>query len=796
MNRMKTNRTPTLLLLLVLAGTAQSQHVDTLVNRFKQYRENTLQEKIYVHIDRTFYLTGETLWFKVYNVDGTLHKPLDVSKVAYAEVLDAANFAVLQAKIELDQGTGSGSFFIPASLSSGNYRLRVYTSWMKNFLPEYYFNQHLTIVNPFVAPEVRPEKNQPACQIDFFPEGGNLVSGSRSKVAFSVHGRSGDHSTCSAWIVDDRNDTVAAAVPGRSGLGSFYFTPIKNRHYTAIITDGKTRATSEHALPQAYEAGYVMHLEDKGETIEVTVRATEVSQSTVYLFVHARQVIARAERKDLDNQTATFVLPRKDLSKGISHFTLFDGNLQPVCERLFFIYPTKELQVSISASQKAFLPRKKVSVTLETRNSKGIAGSAQVSMAVYKTDSLPQPDRKSILPYLWLEADLPGVIESPGYYFSGESSEVRMAMDNLMLTQGWRRFDWTEVLNRTYNYEFLPEVRGHIVTGVISKGGTEQRGVFAYLGSPGKIIRAYGSWSNPEGRVRFEIKDFYGPRRIIIQAKADSPEDYTIRVLDPFSPAPDNERLPEWKMGEENKKELLARSMAMQVQHIYYFDTRGNRTTLPVVDSSAFYGDADDTYYLDDYTRFPVMEEVMREYVPGVFVRKRKDGFHFIVLDLVNGGVLPGDPMVLLDGVPVLDVDDIMAVDPRRIRKLEVVKRQYHLGQAVFFGIVSYSSYQGDLAGMEVDPRSLSLNYDGLQLKREFHSPQYGRQQENNRLPDQRHLLHWEPTIRTDETGKHTVEFFTSDVAGNYIVVVEGLNHEGDAGTGTLTFTVTQPENH
>ena len=99
----------------------------------------------------------------------------------------------------------------------------------------------------------------------------------------------------------------------------------------------------------------------------------------------------------------------------------------------------------------------------------------------------------------------------------------------------------------------------------------------------------------------------------------------------------------------------------------------------------------------------PVMEEVMREYVPGVFVRKRKDGFHFIVLDLVNGGVLPGDPMVLLDGVPILDVDDIMAVDPRRIRKLEVVNRQYHLGQAVFFGIVSYTSYQGDLAGVEVE---------------------------------------------------------------------------------------------
>lgn len=792
---MNKNLNLALLSLLILAGTAQGQHSDTLVNRFKKYRENTLQEKIYAHIDRTFYLTGETLWFKVYNVDGTLHQPVDVSKVAYAEVLDAANFAVLQAKIELDQGMGNGSFFIPASLSSGNYRLRVYTGWMKNFLPEYYFDQHITIVNPFVAPELQTQRNQHTCQIDFFPEGGNLVSGIRSKVGYRIHARSGDHSACTALIVDDSNDTLATIVPGRSGLGNFYFTPESNRRYRAVVR-GKTGTTSTHALPQVHNTGYVMHLEDKAENIEVTIRAKEVSQRGVYLFVHARQIITRAERKDLDNHTATFTLSRKDLAEGISHFTIFDGNLQPVCERLYFIYPRKELRVSISANQKVFLPRKKVSVTLETRNSNGVPGPAHLSMAVYKTDSLPQPGRKGILPYLWLDADLTGTVESPEYYFSTEGAEVQTAMDNLMLTHGWRRFDWAEVLNSQYIYEFLPEVRGHIVTGVISKGEKEQRGVFTYLGSPGKIIRAYGSWSNPEGKVRFEIKDFYGPRRIIIQAKTDSSEAYTIRIMDPFSRAPGRQDLPEWNMGANNEKELLARSMAMQVQDIYYFDTFGNRTILPEVDSSAFFGEADATYYLDDYTRFPVMEEVMREYVPGVFVRKRKDGFHFVVIDLVNGGVLPGDPMVLLDGVPVLDVDDIMAVDPRRIRKLEVVNRQYHLGQAVFFGIVSYTSYQGDLAGLEVDPQSLSLNYDGLQLKREFHSPQYNRQQENDRLPDQRYLLHWEPNILTDETGKQEVEFFTSDVPGNYVVVLEGLNQEGDAGSGSFAFTVTPPENN
>ena len=173
----------------------------------------------------------------------------------------------------------------------------------------------------------------------------------------------------------------------------------------------------------------------------------------------------------------------------------------------------------------------------------------------------------------------------------------------------------------------------------------------------------------------------------------------------------------------------------------------------------------------------------------------KSSGFHFVLVDQVYGGVLRGDPMVLVDGVPVLDVDDIMSMDPLRVRKLEVVKRPYYLGQSVFFGIVSYTTYRGDLGGLELDPKSVSLNYDGLQLKREFHKPQYSRDQQNDRMPDERHLLHWEPYAVTDIQGKRQLEFFTSDVPGNYVIIAEGISPEGHAGTTAYTFQVTVPGN-
>jgi hypothetical protein len=238
------------------------------------------------------------------------------------------------------------------------------------------------------------------------------------------------------------------------------------------------------------------------------------------------------------------------------------------------------------------------------------------------------------------------------------------------------------------------------------------------------------------------------------------------------------------------EKEFQSRAIAMQVQDIYYEDIVASPPAIKT-DSSAFYGKADETYFLDDYTRFPVMEEVMREYVPGVFVRKRKDGFHFIVVNLVNGGVMQGDPMILLDGVPLFDADRIMQVDPRLVKKLEVVKRPYYLGPLFMPGIVSYTTYQGNTAGLEMDPESISINYDGLQLYREFYSPRYETQKQfESRMPDKRYLLYWNPNVRVDRSGSANVQFFTSDVRGQFAVVVQGLSRDGHAGSTQYFFTV------
>ena len=156
-------------ILTCFASRCLAQSQPGVSSKFENYSKNSLQEKLFVHSDRSTYLTGELLWFKVYAVDGTYNKPLNMSKVAYVDILDDKQIAVMQAKIALVNGSGSGSIFIPVTINNGAYKLRAYTSWMKNFSPEFYFEKVITIINPQIIPEADMEKNSPSYNIQFFP---------------------------------------------------------------------------------------------------------------------------------------------------------------------------------------------------------------------------------------------------------------------------------------------------------------------------------------------------------------------------------------------------------------------------------------------------------------------------------------------------------------------------------------------------------------------------------------------------------------------------------------------------
>lgn len=741
----------------------------TIDEKFKRYRQQVAQEKMYVHTDRELYITGENLWLKIYTVDGAFHRPSDMSHVAYVELMTESGDAVVQAKVSLSNGQGSGTVFLPATLNSGKYLLRAYTRWMKNFDSEFFFQKTITIVNTFIRLDVSPTATA-GIEAHFFPEGGQWIAGVEGRVGFKVTDDKGRSVAFRGSLINEQNDTLLHFRPFKFGMGNFSFTPSDTK-YRAVITVDRQQKVFD--LPRVSTSGYSMSVVEEQGKVRVRV-STKSEFSGLSLFVHARQIIARSMQLQIVNGVASFELPVNEFPEGISHITIFNTSQQPVCERLYFRRPAHPLEVAAGTDKKEYGTRKPVTLNIKS------ADKSSLSVAVYRLDSLSDLSRNGILEYLWLSSDLKGFIEEPEFYFN-DTDEARIGADNLMMTQGWRKFNWNDVLNANPVIQFAPEYQGHVIEGTVkNQSGEPAPRILTYLASPDKIINTYGSRSDKDGKVRYVLRNMYGPRKLVMYNDTTC----TIELQSPFSKNASARRLPPFRLNTGTEGDLLTRSIWMQAQDIYF-----GETIRPVrFDSTAFYGRPDEKYLLDDYTRFPVMEEILREYVPGVMVRKQRDGYRLVLLNDVTKKLIASSPTVLIDGVPVFDINKVLAFDPLRVNKLEVVNRHFYSGNSIFYGLVSFTTYTGDMAGFPLDHHYTTINFDGLNLAREFYSPDHEKKPAAF-LPDQRSLLYWNPDVTGNVEGS-SLKFHTSDLEGRYAVIVEGLSGDGRAGRTTYEFTV------
>ena len=766
-----------LLISLLIQGRLLAQ--DDLLRHWTAYHDSHLYEKVFVQTDKTCYLCGELCWFKCYDVSASNRRPLALSHVAYVEVLDARDKPVLQAKIALDAGSGSGALYLPFTLASGAYTLRAYTNWMKNEPAGYFFQKDLTILNTREgAAPPPPTQAPPAIQVSFFPEGGNLVSGLPSTIAFQGTDVYGEPIDFTGTVTDDRGDTLLRFQPEAQGMGRFDLTPVQGRRYTTLVhtADGRSITGS---LPPAYAQGYTLHLDTVPDgRLRVTVHGSGAGR--LYLLVHTNQSVETAVAQTLSDGQATFLVAPGSLDPGVAHLTLFNEDRQPLCERLWFKYPTSPHTLDLQTDRATYATRAGVSVHVKAPP--GVSGT-DLSVTAYRMDSLQGGEEANIYAYLWLVSDLSGPVAHPGYYFDHPGAAQRTALDNLLLTQGWRRFRWEDVLgDSTPAFTYIPEYKGHVVTGRIvdTRTGAPAPNMEGYLSVPGNRTQLATAISDSAGRVAFDMPAMYGSTEIIVQTNTARDSMYRIDIANPFSEVYPGHPLRPFTLPLNNPVTLTERSLSMQVQNAYAA-MRVQAPFLPAdADTTAFYLHPDLTYMLDDYVRFTTMEEVLREYVQLVNVYRKGTHFHLWAYNAPGQAPFDDDPMILLDGVPIFNTDQFMKYDPLKVRRLEVLTRRYFLGGVFFTGLLNWTTYHGDLNGYELDPHATALDYEGLQEKRTFYSPSYASDaQKASRLPDFRNVLFWDPRLSLPAKGDGVVRFFTSDLPGKYAVIVQGISAEG-----------------
>lgn len=338
---------------------------------------------------------------------------------------------------------------------------------------------------------------------------------------------------------------------------------------------------------------------------------------------------------------------------------------------------------------------------------------------------------------------------------------------------------------RDPNHHFV-EYRSHQIAIRYTDKHTKQpmSGKAAWLSFPGKQDKLYVNDTDEYGIARFNVRGAYGTQQLAT-ALASGVES-TVEWLSPFDVGYPG-GMTVLNDGDYDysslQQEIASHSLHVQVQNEYQAAER-TQFYRPEVDTLPFFGKADRTYWLDDYTRFIIMEEVLREYVMEVSVRKRREGFNLRVLDRANGHYFSSDPLILLDGVPLASADEIMAYDPLNIQKIDVITGAYFYGSKRHEGIVSFHTYEGTLAEFTLHPSITLLPYEGLQDERAFYTPQYdSMQQRNSRMPDTRNVLLWVPAVRWDHIGKAQLAITTSDLKGSFVVVVQGIDEQGNRGS-------------
>lgn len=759
-----------------------SAQIEKTAQELQKHQFENFQEKIYAHLNRPDLIVGEILWFKLYAVDATLHKPSYLSKIAYVELLDMNNHPVLQTKIDLAAGFGQGSFYLPSTLATGQYTFRAYTNWMKNFDEAFFFHQSVTLINTLKATESVVGFLNNTVLLELFPEGGQWVFGLPSRTAFKVT-RGGLGIKSKVALLNQKNDTVAKAITLVNGMGRFEFTPEPGNMYQAIAYNSAL-SIAQKSLSPINNNGYTLLVSDTLQQIKIKAYSTE-SSTSVAMIVHTRQSIKGIGEQTTKNGLATFFLDKEKLGDGITHITIFDGSNKPVCERLYFKKPVSP-KLKVTPNQELYGTRRKITVSIS-----GAEALTNFSMSVFRTDSTRV--ESSIAANILLTSDLAGFVETPEYYFSSDTNAL-LAADNLMLTHGWRRFNWEKLKVPKQELIYLPEIRGHLVQAkIVTETGEPAGFKTGYLTYPGKKLRFYASRSDAMGNIRFQMKDFRGTNKIILQADYQSDSSTRVQLTNPYSEKYSNLFSPYFSISREFEQALLERSISMQVQDIFREDETYYSFAQQVVDTVPFYGKPDERYRLDDYTRFPSMEDVLREYVRGVWVSKTSKGFRFRVPDKPNNKLFKDNPLILLDGLPIFNIKEIMEIDPLRIKYIDVVTQKYYVGPVELSGIVSFTSYKGDMLDAAIDTRSLVSAYEGLQELREFYYVQYSTPSaRNSRLPDQRHQLYWNPSLCIEPRKSTELEFYSSDVEGKFMIVLQGISNSGVPVSKVESFSITR----
>jgi len=420
------------LVLLLLPLSVFSQELDSILNT---YGEHFPQEKIHFHFDKSVYGKGETIWFKAYLMTGT--RPSDWSKNLYADWYDDNGTLIDHQVYPVFGASAKGRIDIPGNYSSGSFHLRAYTRWMLNFDSAFLFEKDI----PVSQPQKKTASAIPrATTLHLFPEGGDLVAGITSRVAFLADDANGNPVFVRGAIRNGKGELLDSFAVEHDGMGSFELAQPGAAESYSISWQDENGVSGSSRLPQVQPSGATVQAAFSGNTIRVRVERSRDKAGNFFLLAHMNQQVLYKARLNLQGRAiAVTDIDASRFPTGVVQLSLFDASWRPVAERIVFAdsHPFR-FDVSVTATGK---PEKRSKQVIEIAVPDSIVSNMSVSVT---DESLPRGDGDIVSQFLLCD-EIKGKIHQPAAYFSDTGDSTRHFLDLVMLTHGWRRFNWQDM---------------------------------------------------------------------------------------------------------------------------------------------------------------------------------------------------------------------------------------------------------------------------------------------------------------------------------------------------------------
>lgn len=761
-----------------------------ILDKLSAYVHYRPQEKLYLHLDKPFYAAGEDLWFKAYLVNASFHTGDSASRVIYAELLDAHGKLIQRDLLYVSGGLARGDFSLPDSLAEGRYVIRAYTNYMKNQGEDFFFVKEIDILNGS-TPDKPLLEVAPSLALQFFPEGGNFLSGVENRLAFKALDERGKGVAVEGEVLDENNIVVASLKSEHDGMGLVRITPLNaQKQYKARL---KIPADVDglFPLPELTPRGYILRVTEEGDNIRIIAYTNARNFSTepcfVYLVAQSRGIVTFAARGEITGTTLTKILPKRQFPTGVTQITLFDAAQEPQCERLIFVNHQDALKLSVRPDKSTYAKRSKAALDIMVTDKDGAPVAGNFSLSIYDDTKIRAQDEypMSITNYLLLTSDLAGTVISPGYYLKDELPETRRHRDLLMMTHGWRRFTWQTVLkDPVWASSFYTE-HGIVVSGKVLRS----LGKKPAIGSKIKVLTTLGDIiileADSLGRFYSDRLQYYDSVGMVIQTDNAKGKQTELQLfLDPFNPSPALKHNPSpfhtfeadaflTQAGRQNRITDALDGKATMLKEVEITSTKIEEQRHTI------YGTPDVTLKIDDsMLSYSNIFHAIQGRVAGVMISGTPPDLSISI----RGA--RGNPLLLVDGVP-MDLDMVYSLSPNDVESVDVIKGATAaiFGSRGANGVIAINTKNG--ISQSVQTVGIHhLKYPGYYKAREFYVPKYDTPSDNHNLPDLRSTLYWNPSIKTDSTGRAHVSFFTSDVLSSYRIVLEGISHDGTLGHG------------